>query len=770
MIARIGYWCHQNRKATLAGWVVGAILVGALSGIAGTDFNGEFSAPDSESTEGFESLSRNFPEQGASINRGSIVFQAEQGVDDRTVKAAMEELFAQAEEAEGFSVVSPYSQFGAQQISPDGRTAFATVNVALSIDETTSGNVGEELFISRPEIEGLQVEIGGRVLAVFEPPQTELIGLAFAVVVLIIAFGSVLAMGLPIGVAVAGVGVGSALVGLISHIKIMPDFTPFIGVMIGLGVGIDYALFIVSRYREATTAGIDRDQAVFVAMDTAGRAVLFAGVTVVVSLLGMLFIGLPFVSGIGVGAAATVFTTLLAALTLLPALIGFAGDRIELTRWRGLVSAGLFALALLGVGLGVAPLAAVAAVLAVAVLALGRVIKPLAGAVPARVEKPLRETFWYRWSHTLQARPWTALLVGTATLLLLAAPLLGLHLSFADEGNFAEDTTTRQAYDLLADGFGPGFNGPMLITVEAGAAEDVLLVGGLQAALAATDGVQLVTPPFPSSVNTQAFLMQLIPTTAPQDKATEELVDTLRDDVIPAAVGDSDLSVKVTGSVPASIDFSSFMAGRTLFFFTAVLLISFLLLMAVFRSLLVPIKAVLMNSLSIASAYGVVVALFQWGWFGDITGIQPAPIEPWIPMMLFAIVFGLSMDYEVFLLSRIKEEFEKTGDAINSVADGLATTARVITAAAAIMVVVFGSFLLEADRNIKLMGTGLAVAVFLDATFVRMILVPAAMELLGEKNWWLPKWLDKLLPELNVEGSEASREIERQAQRELVDA
>ena len=423
-------------------------------------------------------------------------------------------------------------------------------------------------------------------------------------------------------------------------------------------------------------------------------------------------------------------------------------------------------------GLDLLPLAAAAAVLAVAVLALGRVVKPLAAPVPRRAETPLRETFWYKWSHTLQARPWTALIAGTTILLVLASPILALRLAFADEGNFAEDTTTRQAYDLLADGFGPGFNGPMLITVEAGSAQSAALVGELQATLASTSGVQLVTPAFPSSVNSQAFLMQLIPTTAPQDEATEALVETLRDDVIPGVVGDSDLSVKVTGSVPASIDFSSFMAGRTLFFFAAVLFISFLLLMAVFRSLLVPVKAVLMNSLSIASAYGVVVALFQWGWLGGITGVQAAPIEPWIPMMLFAIVFGLSMDYEVFLLSRIKEEFEKTGDAVNSVADGLASTARVISAAAAIMVVVFGSFLLEVDRNIKLMGTGLAVAVFLDATFVRMILVPAAMELLGEKNWWLPKWLDRLLPELNVEGSEASREIERsvEPERELIDA
>jgi len=424
-----------------------------------------------------------------------------------------------------------------------------------------------------------------------------------------------------------------------------------------------------------------------------------------------------------------------------------------------LVAAGLFALALLAVGLGAPVVAAVPAVLGVAVLALGRMVGPLAAQVPNPEPKPLRETFWYRWSRALQARPWTALIAGVAILLLLAAPLLALRLSFTDEGNFPEDTTTRRAYDVLADGFGPGFNGPMLVAIEADTPDAAAQIGPLQAVLAGTPGVQAVSPPFPSSVNPQAFLMQLIPMTAPQDEATEDLVRDLRDTIIPNAVGDSGLSVKVTGSVPAGLDFSSFMAGRTPYFFAAVLLISFLLLMAVFRSILVPIKAVIMNTLSIASAYGVVVAVFQWGWFGGITGIEPAPIEPWVPMMLFAIVFGLSMDYEVFLLSRIKEEFEKTGDAVNSVADGLASTARVISAAAAIMVVVFGSFLLEDDRNIKLMGTGLAIAVFLDATFVRMLLVPATMELLGDKNWWIPEWLDKRLPALNVEGSEASRAL-----------
>ncbi len=760
MIARIGYWCYANRGKAVIAWIIAVIAFFALSGAAGSAFSNEFTSPDSESTDGFAMLQENFPEQGASINRGSIVFQADQGVDDPEVIAGMEELFELAAEEEGFQVISPYSPFGAQQVNADRTVAFATVNIALFVDQPASAEVGKELVEAIPDIDGLTVEIGGQVLAEFEPPETELIGLAFAIVVLIVSFGSVLAMGLPISVALAGVATGAAVVTLLSHIQQMPDFTTIIGVMIGLGVGIDYALFIVTRYREAHRAGLDRDQALFLAMDTAGRAVLFAGVTVVASLLGMLFIGLPFVSGLGIGAAATVFMTLIAALTLLPALIGYAGDRIELTRWRGLIAAGFVALALLAVGFGQPTLAAAPLLAALAVLLLGRFFGPLRAEVPHRAEKPLRETVPYRWSRALQARPWTALVAGAGILIVLALPLFGIRISFSDEGNFPEDTTTRRAYDLLADGFGPGFNGPMLIAIQAEAAADVEAVPGLQAALATTPGVQSVSPPFPSEIDPQAFLVQLIPRTAPQDEATEDLVRTLRDDVIPAAVSGTSLDVDVTGSVPGAIDFSGYMSGRTLYFFAAVLTISFLLLMAVFRSVLVPIKAVIMNTLSIASAYGVLVAIFQWGWLGGLTGIEPAPIEPWLPMMLFAIVFGLSMDYEVFLLSRIKEEYDRTGDAVNSVADGLASTARVISAAAAIMVVVFGSFLLEDDRAIKLMGTGLALAVFLDATFVRMLLVPATMELLGERNWWLPKWLDRLLPQLNVEGSEVPQTLD----------
>ena len=389
-------------------------------------------------------------------------------------------------------------------------------------------------------------------------------------------------------------------------------------------------------------------------------------------------------------------------------------------------------------------------------------VKPLREIVPPRAEKPIRETWSYRWSRVVQARPWLWVALAGGALLVLTAPVLSLRLGFSDEGNFSEDTTTRQAYDLVAEGFGPGFNGPFLLAAEVDDPSDAAVIAQLTEAIAADPGVDRVSDPFPNNLDqatgevdleaTEAFVMRIIPTTSPQDAATEDTVNRLRETVIPALVDGTGIDASLTGSVPANIDFSDYLSGRIIVFFGAVLAVSFLLLMMVFRSLLVPLKAVIMNMLSISAAYGVVVAVFQWGWLGGLTGIEPAPIEPFVPMMLFAIVFGLSMDYEVFLLSRVKEEYDRTGDPVNSVADGLAATARVITAAAAIMVVVFGAFLLEDNRIVKLFGTGLALAVFLDATLVRMLLVPATMELLGSKNWWLPKWLDRIVPTLNVEG------------------
>jgi len=758
MYRTLASWCYHRKWTVVGVWIV--LVVGLISAgaVAGSSFNGELETQSSESSSGFETLGEYFPGL-SSVFGGQVVFETVDGVASPEIAVPMTELFERIDGVEGVTVVSPYTPFGAEQINGDGTIAFAQLNLADDIDETEAAAIGVDIDRWLPEVDGLRIEIGGSVFAEFEPPQSEMIGLGFAVVILILSFGSVLAMGLPIGIAVAGVGAGSfGLVALLTNWFTIPEFAPLIGTMIGLGVGIDYALFIITRYRELTRAGATSEQATVGAMDTAGRAVVFAGITVVLSLLGMLLIGLKFVAGLGVAAASTVFLTLLASITLLPALLALAHDRIEVTRWRGLIAAGFAAVALVGIGLKLPALGAIGAALMVITLLASLVVKRLRRHVPPRKHRPIRETWAYRWSRIVQSHPWTGVAVAGGLLLLLTLPVFALRLGFSDEGNFAEDTTTRQAYDLIADGFGPGFNGPFLLAMEVGGPEDLPTIQSIGAVLAEDPGVQSVSQPFPSDLAnppaSEAFIVRIVPTSSPQDVETEHTVLRLRSEVIPPVVEGTGITANLTGAVPANIDFSDFLAGRIVVFFGAVLAVSFLLLMMVFRSLLVPLKAVIMNMLSISAAYGVIVAIFQWGWFGGLTGIEPAPIEPFVPMMLFAIVFGLSMDYEVFLLSRVKEEYDRTGDPVTSVADGLAATARVITAAAAIMVVVFGAFLLEDNRIVKLFGSGLALAIFLDATLVRMLLVPATMELLGSKNWWLPRWLDRIVPTLNVEGHE----------------
>ncbi len=409
----------------------------------------------------------------------------------------------------------------------------------------------------------------------------------------------------------------------------------------------------------------------------------------------------------------------------------------------GLVGAGLEAPAVIGLGMG----------LALLTLVLGSFVPALQREVRHRPPKPRRETAAYRWSRVIQRRPWTAAIGASAVLLVLALPVLSLRLGFADESNFAEDTTTKQAYDLIVEGFGEGFTGPIYLVAEVDGAEQLGALAAVNQQVGADPDVAAVLGPQPNDPSAPTAARWLVtPTEGPQDQATTELVNRLRDDVLPPIEAATGADVLVSGLVAANVDMSQYLGERMPIFFGAVLALSFLLLMVVFRSLLVPLKAVVMNLLSIGAAYGVIIALFQWGWLSDLTSVQPGPIEAWVPMMLFAVVFGLSMDYEVFLLSRIREEWRRTGDSRASVADGLAATAKVITAAAAIMVVVFGSFMLEFERTMKMMGTGLAVAILFDATIVRMLLVPATMELLGDRNWWLPRWLERLLPNVDVEG------------------
>jgi RND superfamily putative drug exporter len=768
VFARLGRWSFHRRKTVVLLWILGLFVLGGVMGAAGNGFKSEFTLPDVESKRGFDILDSEFGGQGAGLT-GTIVFTAEQGVDDPEVQTTMEDYFDEVRGIEDgiVSIQSPYDEGGEQQIATQGPLAGQLAYANIEVPEDTSLEEIEPIVVEmremRPELDGLRILTGGGNFAEFEEPSSEILGVGFAMVILILAFGSVLAMGLPVGVALAGIGIGTILITLLSNVITMPDFSTTLGIMIGLGVGIDYALFIVTRYRENLHLGHTVEESVTIAIDTAGRAVAFAGTTVVISLMGMLIMQLSFVSGLAIGAATVVAVTMVASLTLLPALLGFAGEKIEVTKWGGLIVAGFVAIGLVMTGLGVSAVASLAFGLALVVL-LARLVtyllrrftgselgRSLRREVPRPERPPVERTVAYRWSRWIQHHPWTAFLIGATTLIVLALPIFFLRMGFSDEGNYATDTDARQAYDLLAEGFGPGFNGPFIAVTELPEGTDPAVLDDITAAVGGTEGVAFVSPVVVSDDGTAA-LWRVTPTTSPQDHDTTDLVRTLRNDVLPDAAEGAGLDIAVTGNVPVQIDFSTYLADRMVYFFAAVLGLSFLLLMVVFRSVLVPLKAVIMNLLSIGAAFGIVVAGFQWGWFGPLLNIEGAPIEPFVPMMLFAIVFGLSMDYEVFLLSRIKEDWDRNHDSHLSVANGLAATAKVITAAALIMVFVFGSFLLENDRIIKLFGVGLATAVLLDATIVRMLLVPATMELLGDRNWWVPKWLDRILPHIEVEG------------------
>ena len=525
-----------------------------------------------------------------------------------------------------------------------------------------------------------------------------------AVVILLIAFGSIVAAGLPIGAAVFGLGTGIAVIMLIASTRTFPSFAPQFASMIGIGVGIDYALLVVTRFREGLHTGNSVERSIVTAVATAGRSVIFAGVVVAVSFLGLAFMGIPFVTAMGITGAMVVVTAVLVALTLIPALLGFAGHNID--RWH----------------------------------------------IPfLRSSEGIDErSLWFRLSRKIQRRPLPFFLATMVLLVALGAPVLNIRLGFTDEGNLTEDFRSRRGYDLLADGFGPGFNGIILLIVDGPDTSQSL--AAISAAVVAHPNVEGVFPPRLNDDGTTAII-SAVPKTSPQDAATADLIHDLREEVLPHVSSDG-TQVFVSGGVAAISDIGDRISARLPYLFAGVIGISFLLLMAVFRSVLVALKAAILNLLSISAAFGVLVAVFQWGWGASFIGVQEGPIETSAPMMLFAILFGLSMDYEVFLISRIREEYLRTGDNATAVSNGLTATARVITAAAAIMVTLFLSFALGDERVIKEFGIGLATAIFVDATIVRLILVPATMELLGDANWWLPSWLDRLLPEIRLEGPE----------------
>ena len=713
MLEHLARWSYRHRWWMLLIWVF--VLVGALGlqGAVGGDYSTDFSLPGAESQKAFDLLEDSFP--GVAGDTADIVFKAEQGVTDPQVRDAMEGLFAEISEVDRVvGIDSPYSERGARQVSPDGTIAFATVHFSVVEDQAVPPEIGKEIvaLAAEVDVEGLTVEPGGSVITFSEfeePGGAEGIGILFAMVILLITFGSVLAMGLPIGTALFGIAIGLSLVMLFANFLSVPDFTPQLASMIGIGVGIDYALFIVTRYRQQLHHGLDPEQATMVAITTSGKAVLFAGTTVVISLLGILLMGFAFVEGLAVGGAATVAVTMIASVTLLPAFLGFVGKGVD--RWR----------------------------------------------LPwfHQDESKFEHSLAYRWSRVIQRFPWPAAIVGLAVLVLMSIPLFSIRLGFADASGSSTERSSRRAYDLLSEGFGPGFNGPLLLATELDSPDDTSTLEAAGATLSETEGIAAVTPP-QVSPNGETAVLTAFPTTSPQDEATTKLVERLRADVIPEATGGGGNPIYVGGLTASIVDFSEANADRLPTLLVVVIGLSFLLLVVVFRSIVVPLKAAVMNLLSISAAYGAVVAIFQWGWLKGLVGVETtAPIEAWVPMMLFTILFGLSMDYEIFLLSRVREEYVKIKDNGAAVANGLATTARVITAAAAIMVTLFLVFVFGfEERAIKLFAVGLAVAIFVDATVVRLVLVPATMELLGDANWWLPKWLGRILPKIEIEGED----------------
>ena len=710
-LGRLAGWCYDHRRQVLMGWLLAVMAVIGLAQLVGSRLDNNFALAGSPSQQAQDLLTSRFPsEKGDSAE---VVLRSGRPLDDPANAASVDRLVrALGPLAHVSGVQSPLSPGGAQQLSADRRTGFVVVRFDRAAANLPASAVLRVIATARSFARpGLAVELGGAPIEQVvsaTPGSTEMIGLLMAVVVMLVAFGSVVAMGLPVLIALVGVGMGFGALELLSHLVIVPTFGPDMMVMIGLGVGIDYALFVVTRYRQSLAMGHPPRDATIVALATAGRAVLFAGSTVVIALFGLFVVGLGFMDGLALATIVAVALVLLGALTLLPALFGFAGSAIDHLH------------------------------------------------IPGLLATPSAEGgggFWGRWSATVQRRPWTCAALSLAALIVLAVPLFSMHQAFSDAGNDPTSLTTRQAYDLLAQGFGPGFNGPLVIAADLHGPEASTTVARLDAALRQSRGVRSVAPPL-FSASRQAAVIVVYPTTAPQSVQTALLVGRLRNDVVPQVVAGTGVTAYVGGETAAGVDTSTYLAGRLPWVIGTVVLLAVLLLIVVFRSVAVALKAAVMNLLSIGAAYGVVVAVFQWGRLGGLFGTAPGPIDPWIPLMMFTIVFGLSMDYEVFLLSRMREEWLRSGDNTKAVSYGLVSSARVITAAAAIMVCVFGSFVVgDPLRILDVFGLGLAVAVLVDATIVRMMLVPAVMQLLGTANWWLPAWTQRAVPRLALEAA-----------------
>ncbi len=702
-LTRLADISYRYRGRMVLAWIAAAIVIIGLGSALAGEYEADYNTPGSESKAASELTEREFG--GYSGQEVFVVWKDEDGA---VIPAAKKRVDAFLDEA---TQVDDVEQATAIRVSDDGTIATTTLPLTVPGWEVPKED-GEKLVSAAEDnsSDGLEIKLGGDpIYRTQEGASPEGVGLLGATIVLLIAFGSVIAAGLPLAIAIIGLGItGGGLIALLANVIAVPDWTLAVAGLIGIGVGIDYALLVLTRFRSALRDGKDRHDAVIEAVTTAGRSVIIAGCTVVIAVLGLFLTGLPYMYGVAISASLAVLVVMFAAVTLLPALLSLLGPRVDRLR-----------IPLLGRGLAKAE---------------GDGESPAA-----------------RWSHAVQRRPWTAAIVGTAVLLALAAPALGMRLGFPDAGNDPPDTMTRQAYDLMSEGFGPGSNGPIVIAAELPDPAAQSGVDELVRSLRADSGVDFVQKPVINE-DGDAALITAIPTTSPQDEATQELVKRVRGTIVPEATSGTGIVAEVGGLNAALEDQSDYMVDRMPLFIGGVVGLSFLLLLIAFHSPLISLKAGIMNLLSVSAAYGVMTLVAQGGAVGQLIGIDhEVPIAPFMPVMMFAILFGLSMDYEVFLISRIREEYLKDGDTRRAVADGLAKTARVITAAAAIMVVVFLAFVASPEVFLKLFGIGLAAAIFLDATVVRMVLVPAVMQLLDHRNWWIPNWLERRLPRLDGE-------------------
>jgi RND superfamily putative drug exporter len=708
VIRRIGDASARRPWVTIGTWAVAAAVVMGLAGTAGGAFADDFVAPGSQSERAMELLEARFPE--AAGGSAMAVFAAPEGERLERRRPAIDAAVARIAVVEHVAtVVDPFT---AGTVSRDGRIGFAAIVFDRPSTELGPAPLAAITDAVSPAREaGLAAELGGDAAFINAETETsgaEAVGLLAALVVLLVGFGTVVAALVPIALTLVAVATGLGGITLLANAMDVSSAAPTIGAMIGLGVGIDYALFIMARYREHRAAGQDNPTALSKAMGSAGSAVLFAGGTVVVAMAALVLTGLGFLASIGFSTSLVVLFAVATALTLLPALLSLLGDRIDAGRLVG----------------------------------------------RRRPAKPAEDTTWWRFAHRVSGRPWAYLAAAAAVLLALGAPALQMQTGFPDAGDDPTSTTHRRAYDLLADGFGPGFNAPLLLVADLRRpGVDTQAIPALSERLAADPGIAMVGEPQTSPAG-DTVVLPMIPTTAPADAETSATLGRVRD-LVPA-------NVAVSGLTAMTDDLTSQLTDTLPIFIAAILAASFLLLMVVFRSIAVPLKAAVMNLLSIGGAYGVVVAVFQWGWLKDLFNLDGTflIVSP-LPTIFFAVLFGLSMDYEVFLISRIREAYAATGDNTESVARGMAATGRVITSAALIMTVVFLSFVADPSPLVKMIGLGLSTAIVLDATIVRMVMVPATMALLGRANWWLPRWLDRRLPHVSMEDADAPGRPER---------